>query len=97
MCFLKLHEYLQQTNVKSSHKQVFIFGVLAPSISQRIATIAGGVSDNSQHILNFDCLVNSFPKCDSSNEHDGENLSLHMIILQMEAEPEFAGEFAGND
>lgn len=80
-CFLKLHEYLQQTNVKSSHKRVFILKVLAPSISQRIATIAGGVSDNSQHIFNFDCLTNSFSKCDSSNEHVGENLNLHMIIL----------------
>jgi len=73
MCFLRLHEYLQQTNVKSSHKRVCIFRVLAPSISQRIATIAGGVSDNSQHIFNFDCLMNSFSKCYSSNERDGEN------------------------
>lgn len=79
--FLKLHEYLQQTNVKSSHKRVFILKVLAPSISQRIATIAGGVSDNSQHIFNFDCLTNSFSERDSSNEHVGENLNLHMIIL----------------
>lgn len=96
-CFLKLPEYLQQTNVKSSHKWVFILKVLAPSISQRIATIAAGVSDNSQHIFNFDCLMNSFSKCYLSNEHVGENLNLHMIILRTEAEPEFAGEIAGND
>lgn len=69
----------------------------APSISQRIATIAGGVSDNSQHVFNFDCLTNSFPKCYSSNEHTGENLNLHMIILWGEAEPEPAGEIVGND
>lgn len=69
----------------------------APSISQRIATIAGGVSDNSQHIFNFDCLTNSFPKCYLSNEHAGENLNLHMIILWGEAEPESAGEIVGNE
>lgn len=96
-CFLELHEYLQQTNVKSSHKRVFILKVLAPSISQRIATIAGGVSDNSQHIFNFDCLTNSFSECYSSNEHVGENLNLYMIILRTAEEPESAGEIVGND
>lgn len=41
--------------------------------------------------------MNSFSKCYLSNEHVGENLNLHMIILQTEAVPEFAGEIAGND
>jgi len=50
-CFLKLHEYLQQTNVKSSHKRVFILQVLAPSISQRIATIAGGVTTHNTSLI----------------------------------------------
>lgn len=80
-CFLKLHEYLQQTNVKSLHKWVFILKVPAPSISQRIATIAGGLSDNAQHVFNFDCLTNSFSECYSSKEHIGENLNLHTVIL----------------
>lgn len=69
-CFLK-HEYLQQTNGKSSPKQ----GLSPiPSISQRMATKPGGISDSSQHIFNFDHLTNSFSECYSSNEHLEENL-----------------------
>lgn len=76
-CFLK-HEYLQQTNGKSSPK----WG-LNPmlSVSQRMATKPGGISDNSQHIFHFHHLINSFSECYSSNEHLGENLDLHMVVL----------------
>lgn len=76
-CFPK-HEYLQQTNGKSSPK----WG-LSPilSISQGMATKPGGISDNPQHIFNFHRLTNSFSECYSSNEHLGENLDVHMVVL----------------
>lgn len=70
-CFLKLHEYLQQTNVKSSHNRVFIPKALAPSISQRIATIAGGVTTHNTpliltawwiHFLNVIQVMNTLEK-----------------------------------
>lgn len=91
-CFLK-HENLQQTNGKSPPK----WGLSpVPSISQRMATKPGGTSDSSQHIFNFVHLTNPFSECYSSNEHLGENLDLHRIVLWTRAEPESAGGIAGN-